>query len=168
MRPGRKRKAKGNWARPELAAIIAGTKARWAKLRAGKGRGRARKCRRVPPGEQGWLPPQKRGGPRRKRRGRISCEGSATFLNPDDFHELFAPDLPREQAEFEVRSQVFAASKVRMVRLLVLFELACRAMRYLALLFFCLCQHGVHRTASRFHGQIGGNAAHESENFTAN
>jgi len=35
-----------------------------------------------------------------------------TFLNPDDFYELFAPDLPREQAEFESRSQVLAAAKV--------------------------------------------------------
>jgi pimeloyl-ACP methyl ester carboxylesterase len=35
-----------------------------------------------------------------------------TFLNPDDFDELFAPDLPREQSEFEARSQVFAAAKV--------------------------------------------------------
>jgi pimeloyl-ACP methyl ester carboxylesterase len=35
-----------------------------------------------------------------------------TFLNPDDFYEFFAPDLPREQAEFESRSQVFAAAKV--------------------------------------------------------
>jgi pimeloyl-ACP methyl ester carboxylesterase len=35
-----------------------------------------------------------------------------TFLNPEDFYELFAPDLPREQAEFESQSQVFAAAKV--------------------------------------------------------
>jgi len=35
-----------------------------------------------------------------------------TFLNPADFYEFFAPDLPREQAEFESRSQVFAAAKV--------------------------------------------------------
>ena len=35
-----------------------------------------------------------------------------TFLNPADFYELFAPDLSREQAEFESRSQVLAASSV--------------------------------------------------------
>jgi pimeloyl-ACP methyl ester carboxylesterase len=35
-----------------------------------------------------------------------------TFLNPADFYELFAPDLPRKQAEFESRSQVLAAAEV--------------------------------------------------------
>jgi pimeloyl-ACP methyl ester carboxylesterase len=35
-----------------------------------------------------------------------------TFLNPADFYELFAPDLSREQAEFESRSQVLAADEV--------------------------------------------------------
>jgi pimeloyl-ACP methyl ester carboxylesterase len=35
-----------------------------------------------------------------------------TYLNPADFPRLFAPDLPREQAEFEARSQVLAAAKV--------------------------------------------------------
>jgi pimeloyl-ACP methyl ester carboxylesterase len=35
-----------------------------------------------------------------------------TFLNPALFHELFAPDLPRNQAEFEARSQVLAAAGV--------------------------------------------------------
>jgi pimeloyl-ACP methyl ester carboxylesterase len=35
-----------------------------------------------------------------------------TYLNPADFPLLFAPDLPREQAEFEARSQVLAAAKV--------------------------------------------------------
>jgi pimeloyl-ACP methyl ester carboxylesterase len=35
-----------------------------------------------------------------------------TYLNPADFPKLFAPDLPREQAEFESRSQVLAAAKV--------------------------------------------------------
>ena len=35
-----------------------------------------------------------------------------TYLNPADFPGLFAPDLPREQAEFEARSQVLAAAKV--------------------------------------------------------
>jgi pimeloyl-ACP methyl ester carboxylesterase len=35
-----------------------------------------------------------------------------TYLNPSDFPRLFAPDLPREQADFEARSQVLAAAKV--------------------------------------------------------
>jgi pimeloyl-ACP methyl ester carboxylesterase len=35
-----------------------------------------------------------------------------TYLNPADFPKLFAPDLPREQAEFEAQSQVLAAAKV--------------------------------------------------------
>jgi pimeloyl-ACP methyl ester carboxylesterase len=35
-----------------------------------------------------------------------------TYLNPADFPDLFAPDLPREQAIFESRSQVFAAAAV--------------------------------------------------------
>jgi pimeloyl-ACP methyl ester carboxylesterase len=35
-----------------------------------------------------------------------------TYLNPSDFPELFAPDLPREQAVFESRSQVLAAAVV--------------------------------------------------------
>jgi pimeloyl-ACP methyl ester carboxylesterase len=35
-----------------------------------------------------------------------------TYLNPADFPDLFAPDLPREQAVFESRSQVFAAAVV--------------------------------------------------------
>ena len=35
-----------------------------------------------------------------------------TYLNPADFPKLFAPDLPREQAEFESRSQVPAAAEV--------------------------------------------------------
>jgi pimeloyl-ACP methyl ester carboxylesterase len=35
-----------------------------------------------------------------------------TFLNPDIFYELFAPDLPRDQADFESRSQVLAAAKI--------------------------------------------------------
>jgi pimeloyl-ACP methyl ester carboxylesterase len=35
-----------------------------------------------------------------------------TFLSPADFHDLFASDLPREQAEFESRSQVLTAAKV--------------------------------------------------------
>jgi pimeloyl-ACP methyl ester carboxylesterase len=35
-----------------------------------------------------------------------------TYLNPADFYEDFAADLPREQAEFEARSQVLTAAKV--------------------------------------------------------
>ena len=32
-----------------------------------------------------------------------------TYLNPPDFPKLFAPDLPRAEAEFQARSQVLAA-----------------------------------------------------------
>ena len=35
-----------------------------------------------------------------------------TYLNPADFPELFAADLPKEQADFESQSQVFAAAVV--------------------------------------------------------
>ena len=35
-----------------------------------------------------------------------------TYLNPAEFPKLFAPDLPRERAEFVARSQVLAASQV--------------------------------------------------------
>jgi pimeloyl-ACP methyl ester carboxylesterase len=35
-----------------------------------------------------------------------------TYLDPEDFPKLFAPDLPLEQAQFESRSQVLAAAKV--------------------------------------------------------
>jgi pimeloyl-ACP methyl ester carboxylesterase len=35
-----------------------------------------------------------------------------TFLDPANFHEDFAADLPREQAEFEARSQILTAAKV--------------------------------------------------------
>ena len=35
-----------------------------------------------------------------------------TYLDPPEFPKLFAPDLPRGQAEFESRSQVFAAAEV--------------------------------------------------------
>src|SRR4029079_11993965 len=35
-----------------------------------------------------------------------------TYLDPVQFPKLFAPDLPREQAEFESRSQVLAATQV--------------------------------------------------------
>jgi pimeloyl-ACP methyl ester carboxylesterase len=35
-----------------------------------------------------------------------------TYLNPADFPKLFAPDLPREDAEFEAQSQVLAAASI--------------------------------------------------------
>ena len=35
-----------------------------------------------------------------------------TYLDPAEFPKLFAPDLPREQAEFAARSQVLAAGSV--------------------------------------------------------
>ena len=35
-----------------------------------------------------------------------------TYLNPSEFPKLFAPDLPRERAEFAARSQVLAAKQV--------------------------------------------------------
>jgi pimeloyl-ACP methyl ester carboxylesterase len=35
-----------------------------------------------------------------------------TFLDPANFYEDFAADLPREQAEFEARSQILTAAKV--------------------------------------------------------
>src|SRR6185437_8782780 len=35
-----------------------------------------------------------------------------TYLNPPEFPKLFAPELPREQAEFEAQSQVLAAASV--------------------------------------------------------
>ena len=35
-----------------------------------------------------------------------------TYLEPSELPKLFAPDLPREQAEFESRSQVLAAASV--------------------------------------------------------
>ena len=35
-----------------------------------------------------------------------------TYLDPAEFPKLFAPDLPREQAEFVARSQVLAAARV--------------------------------------------------------
>jgi pimeloyl-ACP methyl ester carboxylesterase len=35
-----------------------------------------------------------------------------TYLDPAEFPKLFAPDLPRERAEFVARSQVLAAAKV--------------------------------------------------------
>ena len=48
-----------------------------------------------------------------EQRGAIKETGdSFTFLDPADFCEDFAADLPREQAEFESRSQVLTAAKV--------------------------------------------------------
>ena len=35
-----------------------------------------------------------------------------TYLNLNEFPKLFAPDLPRAQADFEARSQVLAATQV--------------------------------------------------------
>ena len=35
-----------------------------------------------------------------------------TYLKPSELPKLFAPDLPREQAEFEAKSQVLAAASV--------------------------------------------------------
>jgi pimeloyl-ACP methyl ester carboxylesterase len=35
-----------------------------------------------------------------------------TFLNPADFYHDFAPDLPRQQADFESRSQILTAATV--------------------------------------------------------
>ena len=35
-----------------------------------------------------------------------------TYLNPTEFPKLFAPDLPRERAEFVAKSQVLAAAQV--------------------------------------------------------
>jgi pimeloyl-ACP methyl ester carboxylesterase len=35
-----------------------------------------------------------------------------TYLDPAEFPKLFAPDLPREEAEFDARSQVLAAGSV--------------------------------------------------------
>jgi pimeloyl-ACP methyl ester carboxylesterase len=37
---------------------------------------------------------------------------SFTYLDPAEFPKLFAPDLPREEAEFDARSQVLAAGSV--------------------------------------------------------
>ncbi|HEY0257981.1 MAG TPA: alpha/beta hydrolase [Candidatus Methylacidiphilales bacterium] len=42
----------------------------------------------------------------------VKTDDGFTFLNPADFHELFAPDLPLKQADFEARSQVLAAAEV--------------------------------------------------------
>ncbi len=48
-----------------------------------------------------------------KQTGAIRETGdSFTFLDPADFHEDFAADLPSEQAEFESRSEILTAAKV--------------------------------------------------------
>jgi pimeloyl-ACP methyl ester carboxylesterase len=48
-----------------------------------------------------------------KQPGAIQDTGDGfTFLDPADFSEDFAADLPREQAEFESRSQSLTAAKV--------------------------------------------------------
>ncbi len=48
-----------------------------------------------------------------KQAGAIRDTGDGfTFLDPEDFPEDFAADLPREQAEFESRSQILTAAKV--------------------------------------------------------
>jgi pimeloyl-ACP methyl ester carboxylesterase len=41
-----------------------------------------------------------------------STEDGFTFLDPLDFYKDFAADLPREQADFESRSQILTAAKV--------------------------------------------------------
>jgi pimeloyl-ACP methyl ester carboxylesterase len=48
-----------------------------------------------------------------KTEGAVEKTGDGfTFLNPADFYGLFAFDLPRDQAEFESRSQVLASAEV--------------------------------------------------------
>jgi pimeloyl-ACP methyl ester carboxylesterase len=48
-----------------------------------------------------------------KQKGAIKVtDDGFTFLDPADFYQDFAADLPREQAEFESRSQVLTAAKV--------------------------------------------------------
>ncbi len=48
-----------------------------------------------------------------KQKGAIKVtDDGFTFLDPADFYEDFAADLPRGQAEFESRSQVLTAAKV--------------------------------------------------------
>ncbi|MEJ0043954.1 MAG: alpha/beta fold hydrolase [Rhizomicrobium sp.] len=46
-----------------------------------------------------------------RRRDQEDADGF-TYLDPALFLKLFAPDLPRPQAEFMARSQVFAAASV--------------------------------------------------------
>jgi pimeloyl-ACP methyl ester carboxylesterase len=48
-----------------------------------------------------------------KTKGAIEVTADAfTYLNPPEFPVLFAPNLPRERAVFESKSQVMAATKV--------------------------------------------------------
>jgi len=48
-----------------------------------------------------------------KQKGAIKqTDDGFTFLDPADFYKDFAADLPREQAEFESRSQILTAAKV--------------------------------------------------------
>lgn len=42
----------------------------------------------------------------------VATPDGFTYLNPAEFPKLFAPDLPRELAEFKARSQVLAAKTV--------------------------------------------------------
>jgi pimeloyl-ACP methyl ester carboxylesterase len=48
-----------------------------------------------------------------KQKGAVKeTDDGFTFLDPADFYKDFAADLPREQAEFESRSQILTAAKV--------------------------------------------------------
>jgi pimeloyl-ACP methyl ester carboxylesterase len=48
-----------------------------------------------------------------KQKGAVKVtDDGFTYLDPADFYQDFAADLPREQAEFESRSQVLTAAKV--------------------------------------------------------
>jgi pimeloyl-ACP methyl ester carboxylesterase len=48
-----------------------------------------------------------------KQEGAIrKTDDGFTFLNPADFRKDFAADLPRDQAEFEARSQILTAAQV--------------------------------------------------------
>jgi pimeloyl-ACP methyl ester carboxylesterase len=48
-----------------------------------------------------------------KQNGAVKVTGDGfTFLDPADFYTDFAADLPREQAEFESRSEILTAAKV--------------------------------------------------------
>jgi pimeloyl-ACP methyl ester carboxylesterase len=47
-----------------------------------------------------------------KQEGAIKTADGFTFLDPAKFYQDFAADLPREQAEFESRSQILTAAKV--------------------------------------------------------
>jgi len=48
-----------------------------------------------------------------KQKGAVKqTDDGFTFLDPPDFYQDFAADLPRDQAEFESRSQILTAAKV--------------------------------------------------------